>query len=248
VADVIPNFPYANGNTSTSGAGSPINPYSGNTIQNPYGPNIATRVSFAFWRQPVYQLGDGTYFTPGCDGPTYASNPWDRVDLGLKTLLQFNGQPRTPGIARVRVDKFRDVDKKKAAGNDGARITIHGVEPAEVEIELTIWTPEQFRQLVQLWSILFPPASKGAPPVISAQHPAFTNNLHSVSALQFVKMEGPDVQHDGRGIFKLKAWEFLKPSTTNVTATAAAPLPTLYDQATQSSVSTPGSSSSNTGP
>lgn len=244
-----PTFPYANGGaTKSQTAGALINPYSGNTIQNPYGPSVATRVSFAFWRQPVYQIADGSYFTPGCDGPTYVSDPWSKVELGLSTILQYNGQPRTPGIAKVRVEKFRDVDKKKAAGNDGARVTIHGVEPAEVEIEVQIWTPEQLRQLLQLWGILFPAANKGAPPAISVQHPAFTSNLHAIRSLQFVRMEGPEVQPNGIGIFRMRAWEFLKPGTKSATATAAAPLPTVYDQATKSSVSTPGSNSANLAP
>lgn len=28
------------------------------------------RVNFQFWRQPVYQLQDGTYWHPGHEGPT----------------------------------------------------------------------------------------------------------------------------------------------------------------------------------
>lgn len=239
-----PTFPYVNGTVSTQGAGQPINPYSGNSIQNPYGPSVATRVNFAFWRQPVYQLSDGTYFTPGCDGATYATSAWDKVYIGLPT----SGQPYTPGIAKVRVEKFRDVDKKKSAGSDGARITIHGVEPAQVEIELMIWTPEQFRQLTTLWSALFPAAYKGAPPAYSVQHPAFTSGLYSISTLQFVKLEGPDISPDGRALFRLKAWEFLKPGTQSATVTAAAPLPTLYDQTNSSTVASPGSNSANKGP
>lgn len=239
-----PTFPYANGNASTQGAGQPINPYAGNSVQNPYGPNVASRVNFAFWRQPVYQLGDGTYWTPGSDGATYASSPWDKIYIGLPTT----GTPYTPGIAKVKVEKFRDVDKKKSAGIDGARITIHGVEPAEVDIDLLIWTPEQLRQLIILWSNLFPAAYKGPPPTYSVQHPAFSGGLHSVSSVQFVKMEGPDISPDGRGMFRLKAWEFLKPGTKDATSTAAAPLPTIYDQTNSSTVATPGASSTNTGP
>jgi hypothetical protein len=80
------------------------------------------------------------------------------------------------------------------------------------------------------------------------QHPLFSQGLQTIASLQFVKMEGVDLQPSGVGIFRLKAWEFLKPGTQNATATAAAPLPTIYDQATKSSVSTPGSNSANTGP
>lgn len=228
-------------------AGNLIQPYSGNTIINPFGPTggaQGTRVSFQFWRQPVYQLSDGTYFTPGCDGPTYARNPWDYVYIGLPTT----GQPFTPGIARVRVTKFRDVDKKKSAGSDGARVTIHGVEPAEVEIELMIWTPEQLRQLNNIWPTLFPAAYKGSPPAFQVQHPAFTAGLHAIKSLQFVKMEGPEIDAKGVGMFKLKAWEYLKPGTANATKTAAAELPTIYDSTNAPSVTPPGTNSSDTNP
>ena len=223
-------------------------PYSGNAVLNPYGPNIASRVNFAFWRQPVYQLSggpqDGQYWTPGCDGPTYANSPWDYVYIGLPTI----GSSITPGIAKVRVDKFRDVDKKKPSGSDGARITIHGVEPAKVEIDLTIWTPEQLRQWSVMWPYLFPVAYKGKPPNYSVSYPSFGSDLYAIKSLTFVKMEGPDIQPDGRGIFRLHAWEYLAPSTKNVTTSITKELGTLYDRSQTHGVETPGSNSANLGP
>lgn len=237
-------------------AGNLIQPYSGNTIINPYGPTggaQGTRVSFQFWRQPVFQLSDGTYFTPGCDGPTYASNPWDKVEIDATVPPPFvasGSKLSTPGIAKVRVTKFRDVDKKKPAGSDGARITIHGLEPAQIEIELQIWTPEQLRQLAAMWPVLSPAAYKGSPAAYDVRHPAFTGGLHSISSVQFVSLEGPEIDNRGVGVFRMKAWEFLKPGnpSVSVTKTAAAPAPTLYDTTNSPTVSTPGSSSANTGP
>jgi hypothetical protein len=124
------------------------------------------QVSFQFWAKPVLQASDGTYYSPGFDGPTYASSPWDYLYLGVPST-----QPFTPGLCTVAVNRTRDVDKKKAVGNDGARVTIHGVDAAMVEIAIRIWTPEQLRQLAALWPTLFPNAYKGAPPAYDVQRP-----------------------------------------------------------------------------
>jgi hypothetical protein len=185
------------------------------------------RVSFQFWRQPVYELSDGTYWHPGADGPTYlvnVSSAWDYLYLGIPST-----QPYTPGKATVRVRKARDVDKKKAAGNDGARVAIHGVDLAAVDIELLIWTPEQLRQLAALWPVLFPQAYKGSPPAYDVQHPALMNELHHVKSVQFIGGEGPDVDAQGRGIFKMTAIEFLPPGKKNVTKTEVAAIGSLLD-------------------
>lgn len=237
-------------------AGNLIQPYSGNTILNPYGTTAApvgTRVSFQFWRQPVFQYTDGTYYTPGVDGPTYATSPWDKLEIDATVpppYVASGSKFSTPGICKVRVTKYRDVDKKKSAGSDGARVTIHGMEPAQLEIELMIWTPEQLRQLAAMWPVLSPAAYKGSPAAYDVRHPALSGGLHSVSSVQFVSLDGPEIDSRGVGTFRMKAWEFLKPGNPNVsvTKTAAAPTPTLYDTTNSPAISTPGSSSANTAP
>ena len=84
----------------------------------------------------------------------------------------------TPGIAEVKLTKYRDVDKnKKAAGNDGKRVTIHGIEPAEGEIELIIWTPQQWRMLKALWPVLFPGPQKFTTTKTVAVPPDLTGRL-----------------------------------------------------------------------
>jgi hypothetical protein len=207
-----------------------------------------TRVSFQFWRQPVYQLADGTYWCPGFDGPTYlhsVDSAWSYLYLGIPST-----QPYTPGKATVRVRKARDIEKKKAAGNDGARVTIHGVDLAAVEIDLLIWTPEQLRALASLWPILFPQAYKGSPPAYDAQHPAL--QLHNIKSVQFIGGEGPEIDREGRGIFKMTAIEFLKPSTKNVTKTETGAIGSLLDPGatptTAAGYALPGALPSNLGP
>jgi len=239
-----PTFPYSNGTASTQNTGQPVTPYSGNTVQNPYGPSTATRVSFQFWRQPVYQLQDGTYWTPGCDGPTYATSPWDYLYIGLPTT----GTPQTPGLITVNPLRQYAADKKKPSGSNGGRLTIHGLELGEVDIELRIWTPEQLRQFAILWPILFPASNKGTPPVYDCQHPALAQGIHGIKSLQRLNLRGPRIDRDGMGYFQIKATEFLKPSSTKATKTETAPLPTLYDSTATPSSSTPGSNSANLGP
>jgi hypothetical protein len=196
------------------------------------------QVSFQFWAKPVLQASDGTYYSPGFDGPTYASSPWDYLYLGVPST-----QPFTPGLCTVAVNRTRDVDKKKAAGNDGARVTIHGVDAAMVEIAIRIWTPEQLRQLAALWPTLFPNAYKGAPPAYDVQHPMLT--YHNIKSLQFIGGEGPDIDERRIGMFRLHAIEFLKPGKTNATKTAVGSIGSLLDPPTYPK---PSANTTNLGP
>lgn len=196
-----PTFPYAI-----------QNPYTKQNTATPYA-NISNRVAFQFWRSPVIQASDGTYQCPGFDGPTYASNPWDFVYIG--TTLS---NPNTPGLCKVEIKRERERHNKKAAGADGTRVTFNGLVAAEVVIEFLIWTPEQLRQLAALWPLLFPEAYKGAPPAYDVAHPLFT--IHKIKALQFHGGAGPVIDAQARGVFTMKAVEYLPPKTINTTKTA----------------------------
>ncbi len=114
--------------------------------------NIAVSLStLPFWGSPVIEAQDGTLTCPGFTGNTYAINdPYSLVTVGGSTML--------PGVAEVVIsEKERSLDKKKPVGTDGARLTLHGLNPAMVTINLTIWTPEQLRQLQNVWKIIFTP-------------------------------------------------------------------------------------------
>jgi hypothetical protein len=224
-----------------------VTPYSDRGDRAPVSQG-ARRVSFPFWRQPVYELSDGSYWTPGIEGPTYLNNvdsPWSYLYIGIPST-----QPYTPGKATVHVRKARDTDKKKAAGNDGAHVAIHGVDLSVAEIELLIWTPEQVRALAALWPTLFPQAYKGAPPAYDVQHPLM--KYHNIKAMQFIAGEGPEIDTGGRGVFKMTAIEFLKPSKKNTTKTNTAAIGSLLDPSatptTAAGYATPGSNPANLGP
>lgn len=191
----------------------PIDPYT----------NVS-QVAFQFWQKPVLTARNGEYYTPGCEGLTYQKSEWDYVYLGIPST-----QPYTPGKCEVHVKKDRDFDKKKASGSDGARITLHGIDPAQVEIKLTIWTPEQLRQLANLWPILFPMAGKNAPVPYDVDHPVF--RMHNVKSVVFTGGDGPVLSTSGPrlGVFTMKAVEFLQPGKKRATKTPVQALGSLLD-------------------
>lgn len=223
---------------------SQIPPYSYKGLIQPY--QNVPQVSFQFWAKPVLKAQDGSYYCPGFEGATYASNAYDFVYFsspGSPGSFPGTVQPLTPGICEVQVTKARDVDKKKPAGSDGARLTIHGVDPADVEIRLTIWTPEQLRQLMLLWTTLFPKAGKGSPPAFDSSHPTLA--FHDVKSLQFVRATGPTIDAQRRGHFVLHAVEFRPPSKKNATKTETESKGSLLDPAPYP---TPGANSKNSAP
>ena len=228
------------GQGNAQGNGSLIQPYSntgsGSTLINPYLPT--SQASFQFWLKPVFTASDGTLWSPGVEGATYASNPWDYIYLGIPST-----QPFTPGLCRVHLRRERAMDKKKPVGSDGARITFHGVDAAEFDIEIRIWTPEQLKALANLWVTLFPPAYKGPPPNYDVQHPMFS--VHGVKAAQFVAGEGPEIGPDRTGMFRIRAVEYLKPSTKKAVTTSVGPIGSLLDPG---AYPTPGNTAANRGP
>lgn len=120
--------------------------------------NVAA-VAFQFWAKPVLQAQDGSYYCPGFEGATYAKNEWDKLIISVPYNPPLE-EPSTPGLCEISVTKERTYDKKKAAGSDGARVTVHGIDPAQVEVRVTVWTPEQLRRLKSLWDVLFPGPQK----------------------------------------------------------------------------------------
>lgn len=187
--------------------------------QQPRAPVVAYAkikpATFSFWGSPVIEQADGTFVCPGYTGETFFHkiSPWNTCYISLPLA-----NPYTPGICEVAVNKPRAVDKKKPSGDDGARITVHGVNAADVEISILIWTPEQLRHLDRLWPILFPRAAKGSPPAFDVQHPLLKR--HDIKALQFIDGAGPSPgPSPGVRVFSMKALEFLKPQNVKATQT-----------------------------
>jgi hypothetical protein len=96
---------------------------------------------------------------------------------------------------------------------------------------------------------LFPQAYKGSPPAYDVQHPMLA--IHGIKALQFTSGEGPEIDAQGRGVFKMSAWEFLKPKKA-APKTEVKPIGSRLDvgvePTTASGFALPGSDPNNLGP
>lgn len=71
------------------------------------------------------------------EGPTFMENPWD--------VVYFDGSP-LPGLCEIKAEQELQVDQKKSAGSDGARLTLGGYVPGPIIISMTIWTHAQWNE------------------------------------------------------------------------------------------------------
>lgn len=77
----------------------------------------------------------------GYEGPLYSDNPWEYVVIG---------DMKTPGLAKVRAAPAFSVDIQKASGRDASNVILRGYRPGEVEIEVMVWTPDQWERLQEI--------------------------------------------------------------------------------------------------
>src|SRR4029077_9214680 len=94
-----------------------------------------------------------------------------------------------PGLCTVHCTKEYASDKKKPVGSNGARVTIHGIDAADIEIEVMICTPERLRQLRAICAVLFP-GKKGSQQARYVSRPTFT--MHGVKSMIPLRGRGPD--------------------------------------------------------
>jgi hypothetical protein len=149
----------------------------------------AKAVPSKFWGAPVLANDDGTVWCPGYSGDTYSKRLWSYVTIAVP--YNAPSLPQTPGICEVTCVKMRDVDKKKKKGSDGARITLAGLEPAEVDLKNKIWTPQQLVELDILRDIIFP-----GPQKVTTTTQDLT--LHLATTVQ---PRGVTIVDDGKGGF-----------------------------------------------
>jgi hypothetical protein len=110
----------------------------------------------------------GTQADPKAKGVPFwgdEAGSWDAV--WLKGI-------RLPGIAEVDGRGFsRRVDKKRSAGRNGATVTHMGLEPADIDITLTLWTPQHLTELQEVLKSIRPAKASAAtapnPDKLSAQ-------------------------------------------------------------------------------
>ncbi len=73
--------------------------------------------------------------TKGYEGPVYAPNSHDTVRLKGMYL---------PGVCKVKALPTQDFSREKAPGRDGGTIIMQGYLPGPIDIEMMIWTKEQW--------------------------------------------------------------------------------------------------------
>jgi hypothetical protein len=97
---------------------------------------------------------DGTPLDPE-GSPTYAPNPWDRVQLSQHLL---------PGLWTASATPAIKLDVQKPLGFDGAAIISRGYLPAGITLTGQIWTREQWGLLLKIipaiWRAPFKVASQ----------------------------------------------------------------------------------------
>lgn len=161
--------------------------------------------------------------------PFWGDSPgsWDTVIIkGL----------RFPGIARVSGKVAIRKDRRKVPGAHGAKQTFLGYEPAEVSIELRMWTADHWENFQRLAQDVRPKPNQKAPQAFDISHPALA--VYGIKAVEFLDAGFPEPA-EACDIFKvtLKAIEFMDPATaakakvnTNTSSQSIASIPTALGE------------------
>ncbi len=200
------------------------NVYTNETL-NPFNPNqvILNALPSQFWGTPVfratqdgYMLKAGELYCPGYVGNTFSDNAWDYVEISYLETLGVSG--KTPGLCTVSVRRGRKIDRKNKPGTDGETVTFTGLSNADIEIAITIWTPEQLDVLTKMWQILQPPAGKKNPAAWDISHPQFgINNIKSMMFVDSIGLENGSEKKTKT--FTIKGIQWLPPSNKKATVT-----------------------------
>ncbi len=83
---------------------------------------------------------------------------------------------KTPGLAKVRVEPEYATDAQRASGEDAAAIILSGYQPPRIEIEILVWTPEQWTKLDELQRGIWRQPNKAGP----LENIGFTEDLRFV--------------------------------------------------------------------
>lgn|GEM_PF-6259249 len=153
-----------------------------------------------FWDVPL----DGS--PSSAFGDLYQKNPWDTL---------FLGGVQMPGVCLVKAMPTIRFDEKKPPGVDGLTITAQGYIPGPVDIEITIWTSEQWAKYQEVrGKIWTTPRRGGKIKALDIRHPGSDDaKIRSIVIKGWsIPEPGPIV---GTKVIKIKAVEFLPPNTKN---------------------------------
>lgn len=141
---------------------------------------------------------------------------WDTLTLG---------GVRFGGLAVVSGDAFKKkIDKRRAAGADGARIVDKGFDLVEITLTLTAWLPEHAAQIESLALLVAP---RGGPPsrrrALDVAYPSL-----AFAGITQVYVTGATlpVADDGKVTWTIRATEYREPPARNTTTRATPPAQT----------------------
>jgi hypothetical protein len=93
-------------------------------------------------------------FLEGYEGPVFL-DPGKEPDACC-----WIGGYQLPGKAEITGSATQRIDVQKGNGRDGGVLIERGYVPGELDIDLTIWTPDQWVEWLRLLKIIFRPAGK----------------------------------------------------------------------------------------
>lgn len=141
---------------------------------------------------------------------------WDTLTLG---------GVRFGGVCVVSGDAFKKkIDKRRAAGADGARIVDKGFDLVEITLTLTAWLPEHVEQIESLALLVAP---RGGPTsrrrALDVAYPSL-----AFAGITQVYVTGATlpVADDGKVTWTIRATEYREPPPRNTTTRATPPAQT----------------------
>ena len=141
---------------------------------------------------------------------------WDTLTLG---------GVRFGGLAVVSGDAFKKkIDKRRAAGADGARIVDKGFDLVEITLTLTAWLPEHAAQIESLALLVAP---RGGPTsrrrALDVSYPSL-----AFAGITQVYVTGATlpVADEGKVTWTIRATEYREPPRRNATTRATPPVQT----------------------
>ena len=96
---------------------------------------------------PWADLDEASGSSAGRWNQLLALNEWDRCVLGGFDL---------PGTVNVTATPGRVLQRQPKAGKNNEKLHVVRYDPANVDIEIRIWTEDQYNELVRIMKILFP--------------------------------------------------------------------------------------------
>lgn len=126
---------------------------------------------------------------------------WDKVELGGRPL---------PGLCKLTGGGVEHIiDKQGARGQQGARTSIDGTKLAEFEIEITIWTEEQWNEFQSIITALKGKPGKGLPEPQPIKHPS--PNAYGIDKVSVIYIGFPeDGKIENTKTIKLKCLQWVK--------------------------------------